>query len=77
MFFLIFWTIYVPIGMLILSLVGEWLIHSSANSARTRGLPSSNGLIRRSDKPRNHPLHLADAIAFLQDPRRPHSRLRR
>jgi hypothetical protein len=28
MFFLVFWTAYIPITLIILSLVGEWLKHS-------------------------------------------------
>jgi hypothetical protein len=47
MFFSVFWTTYIPVAIVILSLVGDWLRHSlqqvRTSSVRTGG-GSSEGL---------------------------------
>ena len=39
MFFSLFWTAYIPIGMIILALAGERLMHSFRRRACMPGLP--------------------------------------
>jgi hypothetical protein len=75
MFFAIFWTVYVPIAIVILSLVSEWLKQAlrEVDAAPLASSPRS----RPGDSWSNDKLHRADAIAFALEPRRPHSRSRR
>lgn len=46
MFFTIFWTTYVPVAIVILSLVGDWLRHSFQSHARLAHLSNRRGIKR-------------------------------
>jgi hypothetical protein len=65
MFFEIFWTAYIPIAIVILSLIGDWLKQSFRRLlANARRAPASRRRIRLSNDWRNGQLRPADAPAY-------------
>jgi hypothetical protein len=78
MFFSIFWTTYIPIALVILSLAGNWLmgvVRRAREGARVT--LSSWPRVRHKSSCRNGQIHEAAAIVMVRDPRLAHSRPRR
>jgi hypothetical protein len=42
MFFSIFWTAFIPVGLIILALAGEWLMHSFGRHRMHAWMAASN-----------------------------------
>jgi hypothetical protein len=78
MFFSIFWTTYIPITLVILSLAGNWLM-GVVRQVRERAqfALSSWPRVRHKSSCRNGQIHEAAAIVMVRDPRQAHSRPRR
>jgi hypothetical protein len=71
MFFAIFWTAYVPLGIALAWVIGEWLMQS-LRQLGARVWPASS-----NDRAASHPPRLAYAAASARAAGRSHSRLRR
>jgi len=71
MFFAIFWTAYIPLGVLLACVIGEWLMQS----LRQLGTQAWPAEWNRRDRAASHPVRVAYATASPAG--RPHSRLRR
>ena len=50
MFFLVFWTAYIPIALIILSLVGEWVRQSFREFRAHAWVANSDPRKRRDDR---------------------------
>jgi hypothetical protein len=77
MFFSIFWTTYIPIALVILSLAGNWLMGVVRQVREARVALSSWPRVRHKSSCRNGQIHEAAAIVMVRDPRLVHSRPRR
>jgi len=78
MFFSIFWTTYIPVALVILSLAGNWfmgVVRRAREGARVT--LSSWPRMRHRSSWLNGQLHEAAAIVMVRDPRQAHSRPRR
>ena len=55
MFFLVFWTTYIPVALIILSLVGEWLKHFFRDFR-------AHARVASSDRPRKRHVTIAPNV---------------
>jgi hypothetical protein len=76
MFFEFFWTAYIPIAIVMLSLIGDWLKRSFRRLQASARLASGPGRyrIRSSNDWRRGQLRPAGVNVFARDSRRPHLR---
>ena len=78
MFFSIFWTTYIPIAVVILSLAADWLMGIDATGWRRRaGRVVELARVRHKSSWRNGQLHEAAVAAMVRHERTSHSRPRR
>jgi hypothetical protein len=67
MFFPMFWTAYIPIAIVILHLIGDWLVQTLRQLRESASLAVAN---------RRYPLQPADGIRFPSGFSSSHSRVR-
>jgi hypothetical protein len=68
MFFSIFWTTYIPVAIVILSLVGDWVRHSF-QEVRTSSIRTGGG--SREGLRRNRPLGPSAEAKTFRKPENP------